>query len=159
MLTSSSRPQRINSWLRCLQMSQHLPSRYRRRSAGTVEDKLRHICLWMLFIGFRLQNIDSSSPRAEYMHRSTWSALVQVMACHLVGAKPLLESMVNFCQLNTLENKLQWKSTLHANAAENVVCEWRPFHPRVDDEISRKVSAFQELIVSLYGPSPPSNSS
>ena len=36
--------------------------------------------------------INSSPPNAAYMYRWIGSALVQIMACHLFGAKPLSES-------------------------------------------------------------------
>ena len=51
------------------------------------------------------------------------------MACRLVGAKPLSESMLEYCQLNIALNKLQWKlnrnsyNFIQEDAFENVVCE------------------------------------
>ena len=39
-------------------------------------------------------------PSAAYMHRWTGSALVQVMACHLIGTKPSPEPMLTLCQLD-----------------------------------------------------------
>ena len=62
------------------------------------------------------------------MRRRIGSALVQIMACRLFGAKPLSE----LCWVNviwTLRNKLQWncnqnmKLFIHENASENIVCE------------------------------------
>ena len=41
--------------------------------------------------------INSSPPSAA---RWTGSALVQVMACHIIGAKPLPEPMLIYCPLN-----------------------------------------------------------
>ena len=70
--------------------------------------------------------INSSPPSDEYMRRWTGSALVQVMACRLFGAKPLPESMLPYCQLD-LKNKLHWNSNtklfIQENSSENVVCE------------------------------------
>ena len=39
-----------------------------------------------------------------YMRQRTGSALVQVMACRLLGAKPLPEPMPTYCQLLSLHN-------------------------------------------------------
>ena len=43
---------------------------------------------------------NSSPPSAAYMRRWTGSALVEVMACRRFGAKPLLEPMLAYCQLD-----------------------------------------------------------
>ena len=43
---------------------------------------------------------NSSSPSAAYMPQWTGSAMVQVMACCLISAKPLPESMHTYCQLD-----------------------------------------------------------
>ena len=40
---------------------------------------------------------------AAYMRQWTRSALVQVMACRLFGAKPLPEPMLAYCQLDSWE--------------------------------------------------------
>ena len=37
----------------------------------------------------KLSSVDSSPPSAAFMHQCIGSALVQVMACHLCGAKPI----------------------------------------------------------------------
>ena len=39
-------------------------------------------------------------PSAVYMHWWTGSTLVQIMACRIVGAKPLSEPMLEFCSLD-----------------------------------------------------------
>ena len=50
------------------------------------------------------------------------------MACCLVGAKPLSETMLEYCQLD-FRNKLQWNFNRNSdiffqeNAIESVVCE------------------------------------
>ena len=46
------------------------------------------------------RHVKSSPPSAAYMSRSTGSALVHVMACHLLSAKPLPEPMLTYCQLD-----------------------------------------------------------
>ena len=38
---------------------------------------------------FQHDNFNSAAPSAEYMRQWTRSALVQVMACRLIGTKPL----------------------------------------------------------------------
>ena len=42
----------------------------------------------------------SYSPSAAYMRQWIWSALLQIMACRLFGAKPLSETMLGNCQLD-----------------------------------------------------------
>ena len=51
------------------------------------------------------------------------------MACHLFGAKPLSEPIMDYFEL-TLKNKLQWfflnqniESFMQGNAFENVICK------------------------------------
>ena len=47
--------------------------------------------------------VNSFPPSAAYMHQWTDSSLAQVMACRLIGAKPLPEPMLAYCQLDTWE--------------------------------------------------------
>ena len=44
--------------------------------------------------------VNSSPPSAAYMRQSIGSALVQMMACRLFGAKPLSKPMLGYCQLD-----------------------------------------------------------
>ena len=46
------------------------------------------------------RGLNSSPPSTTYMRQWTGSALVQVMACRLFGAKPLPEPMLIYCQLD-----------------------------------------------------------
>ena len=48
----------------------------------------------------RPQWLNSSPPSDAYMRHWTGTALVQVMACRLFGAKPLPEPMLTYCQLD-----------------------------------------------------------
>ena len=52
----------------------------------------------------KLKPVNSSPPSAAYLHQRTGSALVQIMACRLFGAKPLPEPMLAYCQLNSWEH-------------------------------------------------------
>ena len=53
---------------------------------------------------FAIQSNFNSCPHSdEYMRRRTGSALVQVMACRLFGARPLTEPMLAYCQLDSWE--------------------------------------------------------
>ena len=60
------------------------------------------------------------------------SALVQITACRLFGAKPLSETMLGYCQPD-LRNKLQWnfnqitKLSIHENAYKISSLKRRPF--------------------------------
>ena len=58
------------------------------------------------------------------------TALIQIIACHLFGAKPLYKPIKCWFIANwTLRDKLQWnfnqntKLFIHENASENIVCE------------------------------------
>ena len=48
--------------------------------------------------------INSSLPSAAYLRRWAGSALVQIMACRLDGAKPLSELMLTYYQLDPMEH-------------------------------------------------------
>ena len=41
-------------------------------------------------------------PGNNIWHHSSWSSLVQLMACHLFGAKPLPESMITYFSIGPL---------------------------------------------------------
>ena len=66
----------------------------------------KHICIFayvickMMPILFRATYVDSSHASAAYMRQSTGSALLQIMACCLFGAKPLSKPMLGYCQLD-----------------------------------------------------------
>ena len=71
---------------------------------------------------------DSSHPSAGYMRKWNGSALLQVMACCLFGAKPLPEPMMTHCQLDPWEQisvkfVSKCKNFIQENASENAVCE------------------------------------
>ena len=47
--------------------------------------------------------VNSSTPSATYKRQRIESALVQIMACRLYGAKPLSKPMLGYCQLDPKE--------------------------------------------------------
>ena len=49
-------------------------------------------------------SVNSSPPIAAYMRQWTGSSLLQVMACRLIGAKPLPAPMLTYCQLDSWEH-------------------------------------------------------
>ena len=49
-------------------------------------------------------NFNSLRPRDAYMRHQACPSLVQIMACRLVGAKPLSEPMLPYCQLDHKEH-------------------------------------------------------
>ena len=51
----------------------------------------------------KFSNLNSSPPSAAYMRQWIGSALVQIMACRLFGAKPLSKPLLGYCQLNPQE--------------------------------------------------------
>ena len=67
-------------------------------------------------------------PIVAYMRRWTGSALVQAMACHLFGAKPLPEPMLAYCKIDPLGQILvkfesTYKTFIHENVFEKAVYE------------------------------------
>ena len=76
---------------------------------------------------FRNTALTHRPPSAAYMRQWTGSALGQVMACRLVGPKPLPEPMLAICYLHS--NKLKWNSIRNSvifdekTAFEIVVCQ------------------------------------
>ena len=87
----------------------------------------------------RGQWVKSFPPSAEYMHQKIGSALVQIMACHLFGAKPSPEPMLLYCQLDTWEHmSVKFESEFyHFHSSKcNWKCrlpKWRPFCPGGDE--------------------------
>ena len=82
--------------------------------------------LWAAFPEFQVcSTINSSPPNAPYMPPWTGSALAQIMACRLFGARPLSKPMLFFFVNWTPMNKLQWnfnqntKLFIHENAFES----------------------------------------
>ena len=67
----------------------------------------RLISMNMTDVSFVLENTKSSFlnsyPPSAYMRQWIGSALVQIMAWRLVGAKPLPEPMLAYCQLDSWE--------------------------------------------------------
>ena len=64
-------------------------------------------------------------PHDTKWHPRSWSTLVQVMACHILSAKPLPEPMVTY---RALRNKLQWIFNQNSfffkkNKFKNIVCK------------------------------------
>ena len=77
----------VCSWLNG---SERLPSK-------AIYDKLEPV--WAL-VGPFLCKINSCSPSATYMPQWIRSAMVQIIACRLFGAKPLSKPMLGYCQLD-----------------------------------------------------------
>ena len=82
--------------------------------------------------------IKSSPPSVAYIRKWTESALVQVMACRLFGAKPLPEPMLPYCQLDYWEQnsvKFEWEFPQFHSRKCIWNCrlpKWRPFCPGRD---------------------------
>ena len=72
--------------------------------------------------------LNSSPPSATYMRQCTRSTLVLVIACRLFGAKPLLEPMLTYCQLDywkqtSVKFKSKLQHFLSRKCTENVICK------------------------------------
>ena len=55
-------------------------------------------------VGDKRGRISLNSPSVAYLRRWTGSALVQILACRLDGAKPLSEPMLTYWQLDRKEH-------------------------------------------------------
>ena len=98
---------------------------------------------WQLFCP-DLSVINSSPPSATYMRQWTGSALVQIMACCLIGAKPLSKPMLGYCQLDPYEqtsvkSNQNTKLFIHENAFENIVCRMTTILSRGDELMTQWV--------------------
>ena len=62
-----------------------------------------YFIIWKVCCRLQYGAFNSSPPSATYMCQWTGSALVQIMACRLFGAKPLSEPMYGCCQLDPKE--------------------------------------------------------
>ena len=83
----------------------------------------RWICMRMVrymrgFVPMVQPLFNSLRSTDAYMRQQTRPSLVQIMACRLVGAKPLPKPMLAYFQL-----KLKEQTSVQNNAFENVVCK------------------------------------
>ena len=65
---------------------------------SNINNKCWHCCMWHTWCLYTKQTVHPTS--AANMHRWTGSALVQIMACRLFGAKPLPKPMLGYCHLH-----------------------------------------------------------
>ena len=79
--------------------------------------------------------LNSSPPSDAYMHRWTGSALVQIMACHLLGTKPLSEPILDYYQLLPKEHTaVKFQSKYKTFYSRKCIWKyWRPFCPGGDE--------------------------
>ena len=76
-------------------------------------------------------SINSSPPNAAYMRQWTGSAVVQMMAYRLIGAKPFSEPMLGYCQTKfRLKNyvifiQITKNETLMCIAPERPECDFK----------------------------------
>ena len=99
--------------------------------------------------------INSSPPSVAYKRQWTGSALVQIMACRLFGAKPLSKPMLGYCQLDRQEQtsvKLE-SEFYHFHSTKCIwkcrLPELRPFCPG-GDELSHP--AFRRCVLASWAP-------
>ena len=83
--------------------------------------------------------LNSSPPTAAYMRRETGTAMVQVMACRLFGAKPLPAQMLAKSQLDCwVQISVKFESEFYRFHSRNCIwkchlSQWRPFCPGGDE--------------------------
>ena len=79
---------------------------------------LTHICVT------RPQWVKSLGQRDAYMHYQPWPSLVQIMAFHMFGTKPLSEPMLYHCQFNHSE-QTSVKMYLKLKHFHSTKCIWK----------------------------------
>ena len=94
------------------------------------ENTLENLMCSMSATLSRHHSVNSSPHSFAYMHQWIGSAPVQIMTCHLFGAKPLFKPIQCWViALWTLRNKLQLnynqytKLFINENTSENIVCK------------------------------------
>ena len=93
-----------------------------------------------------------SPPSATYMHQWIGSALVQIMACRLFGAKSLSKPMLAYCQLDLWEQiSVKFKSEFYYIHSQKCIwnCrlpKWQPFCPRGDESTTTLISHEQHNV-------------
>ena len=80
------------------------------------------------FVGTILPPVNSSPPSAIYAHQWIVSALVQIMAWHRIGAKPLSKPMLGYYELDhykqtSMKFNRNTKFFIHESLSENIFCE------------------------------------
>ena len=115
----------------------HLGNPYRRKgSTNQVSDD-------NLYIIYSVTHL-SLVPHI-YMRQWIGSALVQIMARRLFGAKPSSKPMLGYCQLDPQEQTYKWNTVLVKNRTFSLKkmrlkmssAKWRPFCPGEDALTSR----------------------
>ena len=118
------------------------PTHYHQTSPGTFiweqeipQPLIIEISLKNLFKCPKVQWVNSSPPSAAYMRQWTRSALVQVMACRMFGAKPAPEPMLVYCQLDSWQQiSVKLELEFYHFHWRKFICNcrlptWRPFCP------------------------------
>ena len=83
-------------------------------------------------------------PECHIYASVNWLAIGSGNGLSLLGAKPLAEPMLTYCQLDPWEQiSVNWKSNIfiHENAFENVVCEMAAILSR-----GNELNAFDRLL-------------
>ena len=73
---------------------------------------------------FKSQWLNSLRPSDTYMHQYNIPTLVQIMACHMFGNKPLSELMLPYCQLDPKEH-ISLKFYFKFKSFHSRICIWK----------------------------------
>ena len=109
------------------------------------------------------QRVNSSPPCAAYMRQWLRSALVQIKACRLFGAKPLPKPMLGYCQVDPCEQTSWNFNTLQTFPftkmhLEILSAKWRPFCPGGDELTNNEQKTWtidKAANWHIYGPKSP----
>ena len=112
--------------------------------------KLTHFAVGLCNMIRIFIHINSSPPSAAFMRPWTGSALVQVMACRLFGAKPFPGPVLAYCQSDSREQfSVKFESEFYHFHSRKCILKcrlpkWRPFCPGGD-----KLILFLFLVLKL----------
>ena len=96
-----------------------------------------------------------TSPSAAYLHQSSGSAMVQIMACRLFGAKPLPEPMLVYCQLDSWEQiSVEFKSDFYHFTSRKFIwnCrlpKWQPFCSGGDELTHELLETYGDILSTV----------
>ena len=95
-VTSYYSPHSCVKWRRCEQIMSHWRSLIIWLVDQQYGNVLNQYEIWHISMQFVWDMFHSSPPGAAYMRQWIGSALLQIMACHLFGAKPLSKPMLGY---------------------------------------------------------------
>ena len=115
---------------------------HKRHAIAHPHERAMGCRLWGISRKFTICFLNSSPPSAAYMRQWIGSAMFQIMACRLFGAKSLSKPMLGYCQLdefgplwtNFSEILIKMQNFSFTKMHLKILsAKWRPFCPGGDE--------------------------